>query len=162
MLNHEYQCLSGRSLNVCHIFKFRQSWTSESEMVVPVDLPSVKPRSQCLVRRVNSSLKLWQRKQLDFPALASLTDRVHCTHTHSRKPYPPTYRRWYHNTSALREPMTSMQMRQIIRWTASFAPPYNIQIFHLRQGLHWNDDTLWCNFHGNRISQEETQQYCWL
>lgn len=92
MLSREHQRLLGRTLDVWHIFKFRQSWTSESEMVVPVDLPSVKPRCQCFVKRVSSSLKLRQRKQLHFPALASLTDRVHCTNTHSRKPYPPTHR----------------------------------------------------------------------
>jgi len=51
-------------------------------MVVPVDLPSVKPQSQCFVRRVNSSLKLRQRKQLDFPALASLTDTDCTAHMH--------------------------------------------------------------------------------
>lgn len=62
---------------------------SESEMVVPVDLPSVKPHSQCSVRKVSSLLKLRQRKQPHFPALASLTD-TECTPTAGSHILPPT------------------------------------------------------------------------
>lgn len=105
-------------------------------MVVPVDLPSVKPRSQCFVRRVNSSLKLWHRKQLHFPALASLTYTECTAHTptagsHILQPTDIPQHLCPEGAKNI------MQMRQIIRWTASFAPPYNIQIHKTGASMEW-------------------------
>lgn len=100
-------------------------------MVVPVDLPSVKPHSQCFVKRVSSSLKLRQRKQLCFPASASLTDTKFTACTPSTGSQS-SHQQIHHNTSALRVPMTSMQIRHAIRWTSSFTPPYIIWILHFR------------------------------
>lgn len=83
--------------------------------------------------RVSSLLKPRQRKQQRFPPRASLTEADAGAHPQQEavSTHPQTHRR----TSALREPMTSIQMRQTIRRTASTAPPCNIGTCLSRRAL---------------------------
>lgn len=130
-------------------------------MVVPVDLPSVKPHSQCFVRRVSSSLKLRQRKQLCFPASASLTD-TSSLYVQNSTGSQCSHRHTHHNTSALREPMTSMQIRHTIRRTSSFTPPYIIWILQFRSFTEMTTRSGKKLVQTNKKSHEVTCQNRWL